>query len=81
VTIVTGRAGPLPDGGELVAIACSGDDGATQRMLERLGSPNKSIQSALSQAIRGYMRLEDAWYERKTSSAISVEQPKEAVRP
>ena len=52
MTIVTGRAGPLPDGGELVAIACSGDDGATQRMLERLGSPNKSIQSALSQAIR-----------------------------
>jgi len=52
VTIVTGRAGPLPEGGELVAIACSGDDAATQRMLERLGSSNKAIQSALSQAIR-----------------------------
>jgi len=43
--------------------------------------PPEPLRFALSQAIRGYMRLEDAWYERKTSSAIPVERPKEAVRP
>ena len=43
--------------------------------------PPEPLRFALSQAIRSYMRLEDAWYERKTPGAVPVERPREAVRP
>ncbi|OGO51016.1 MAG: hypothetical protein A2Z30_07450 [Chloroflexi bacterium RBG_16_64_43] len=85
MTIVAGSVGPLPDGGELVAIACSGDDAATQRMLERLGSPNKAVQSALSQAIRRtapaglWRRLLDHLARENLAEAVAGATP--AVRP
>ena len=43
--------------------------------------PPEPLRFALSHAIRGYMRLEDAWYERKTPGAVPIERPQEAVRP
>jgi glycine/D-amino acid oxidase-like deaminating enzyme len=43
--------------------------------------PPEPLRFVLSHAIRGYMRLEDAWYERRTANGVPVERPKEAVRP
>jgi HEAT repeat protein len=52
VTVVTGRAVPIPDGSTLVAGACAGDGQATDRLIKRLGSPNKESQRVVAEAVR-----------------------------